>query len=124
MVVSDAYLTSSIATASPERLVLLLYDGALAAVSRAAAAMTGCAPDRVERIHNELSRAQAIVVELRASLDRAQGGDIARNLDALYAYYVELLIGANVRKDPAGLDVVREGLAGLRDAWARACCSA
>ncbi len=113
-----AYLKSAIETASPERLVLALYDGAIAATTRASEALE--AGGDPEGAHRELVRAQSIVLELRMALDLDRGGEIAANLASLYAFCLERLIRANVAKDPEPLGAVLRVLEDLRDAWDRA----
>lgn len=118
---SGAYLKSAIETASPERLVLALYDGAVTATTRASVAL---AEGRdIEGAHRELVRAQAIVLELRMALDLERGGAIAANLASLYAFCLERLIQANVAKDPGPLEAVLQVLQELREAWDRAVVS-
>ncbi len=116
-----AYLKSAIETASPERLVLALYDGAIAATTRASEVLEGRRDP--EGAHRELVRAQSIVLELRMALDLDRGGDIAANLASLYAFCLGRLIRANVAKDPGPLEAVLRVLQELRDAWDRAVVS-
>lgn len=118
---SNPYQMSSVATAGPAQLTLMLYDRALVGLARAQQAD---GPQRVEVVNSELTRVQDIVTELLVTLDRERGGDIARNLAALYDYCLDRLIRANVRKDLGLLDEVRAVLTPLRDAWEQACCSA
>jgi flagellar secretion chaperone FliS len=117
------YRSQAVETAGPAQLVLMLYDGVLAAVTRAEQALEGGHLD-LEAAHHELSRAQAILSELSATLDLERGGQIAGNLAALYEFCLHRLVEANLRKDPAGLGDVRAVVADLRDAWETACCGA
>ncbi len=117
----DTYLKSAIETASPERLVLALYDGAVTATARAWEAL-GDGRD-LEGAHRELVRAQSIVLELRMALDLERGGTVAANLASLYAFCLERLIEANVAKDPEPLEPVLQVLGELREAWDHAVVS-
>ncbi len=54
---------------------------------------------------------------LRASLDKKAGGDIAGNLDSLYAYMTERLLTANLQNKAEMLEEVQTLLTDLRDAW-------
>ena len=110
------YRQQHVETASPARLVSMLFHGAVARVSSARDSIEAGQPDRA---NSDLQRAQEIVFELRASLDHDRGGDIARNLDALYSFCIERLIEANATKDPALLHAVTSTLEGLCDAWDR-----
>jgi flagellar secretion chaperone FliS len=103
----------------------MLYDGALAALTRATQALDpGATEADPESANRELQRAQDILTELRVTLDVARGGQIAANLAALYDFCLEQLLDANIRKDASELPAVRSVVAGLRDAWATACCAA
>lgn len=119
-----AYQTDAVVTAGPAQLVLMLYQGAIDAISRARAAEEARLPGRIEIVNRELVRAQDIVTELQVALDHEQGGQVAGNLEALYRFCVELLVEANVSKDLHGLDPVINVLSTLRDAWEESCCVA
>jgi flagellar protein FliS len=131
MTTRNAYLEHSIQTASPARLVLALYDGAIGSVERAAEALAPSeaggavrleAAYATETAHRELVKAQNILSELRYSLDHERGGAIAANLDSLYTWCLARLLDANMGKDPSGLPHVQKVLGDLRDAWFTACC--
>lgn len=119
----NPYQVHSVATAGPAQLVLLLFDRAIVAIARAehAAGSDGHAP-ALETVNHELQRAQDILTELRVALDHEQGGDIARNLDALYEFCLDRLVTANITKDVSGLGPVSRTIQGIRDAWDEACC--
>jgi flagellar protein FliS len=118
----NRYQSDAIATAGPAQLVLMLFDGALTAMTRARAALVETSAEMREAAHRELQRCQDIVWELRMSLDRERGGAIAANLGSLYDYCLTQLVQANVSKDASKLDIVEEVLGDLRGAWAEACC--
>lgn len=112
---AQAYKQQATSTANPAQLVLMLYDGALAAIERARLA------DGVEGVHRELVKAQAIVTELLSTLDVEQGGQIAKNLRSLYEFCLEQMVEANVTKDLDELEVVSTTLRPIRDAWEQSC---
>jgi len=108
-------LETGVSAASPHKLIVMLYDGALAAIMTASAQM---AARNIEEKGKAISKAIRIIDDgLRASLDKDVGGEIARNLDALYEYMSARLLEANLKNDPAMLDEVRGLLADLRDTW-------
>ena len=109
-----AYRQSSVETATPGQLIVMLYDGVLTALDKAATALRG-RPD-IETSHSEFTRAQAIIMELLATLD-ISAGPVAHSLAALYEYCHSQLVKANVAKDFAPADPVRVIFADLRDAW-------
>lgn len=112
---ANPYVETAIRTASPVALVVQMYDGALRHV---AAAREHQAAGRVRERGAAISRAIAIVGELRSSLDFGPGAEIARNLDALYAFTVDRLLAANLHADAQALADVAAVLAPLREAFA------
>lgn len=111
----QAYRESAILTASPEQLVVMLYDGANRFLLQASTALQS---GQVEAWHDRLRRAEAIVDELDATLDLSQGGEVAQNLKGIYVFCRRLLTEARIEKDPGKVDQVRELLGELRGAWA------
>lgn len=108
-------LETGIAAASPHKLIVMLYDGAIVAVMNAANHMKA---GNIEAKGKAISHAIQIIDNgLRASLDKDVGGDIARNLDALYEYMSARLLTANLQNQTEILDEVRGLLTDLRDTW-------
>lgn len=64
-----------------------------------------------------LSKAHAIIAELRTSLDFEVGGDLSRNLEDLYLYMLEQIATANMNNDPKLLEVVISLMVRLKEAW-------
>jgi flagellar protein FliS len=108
-----SYRESAILTASPERLVVMLYDGASRFLGQAAVAMRD---GDVETYHNRLRRAEAIISHLQNTLDLEQG-DVAHNLLALYIFCRRHLNEARVTRDARKIDEVRGLLGQLRESW-------
>ena len=109
-------LETGIASASPHKLIVMLYDGALVALRTARANM---AANNIPAKGVAISKAITIIDNgLRVSLDREAGGTIAENLDALYDYMSRRLFQANLQNDVAIVDEVHGLLADLREAWA------
>lgn len=111
------YQVQAVGTAGPMRLVVMLYDGALGSIARAARAMEEGGPGSIETSHFELTKAQDIISELMLTLDMELGGGIASSLAGLYDFWLTRLTRANLEKNPSLLHVVSSGLAELRDAW-------
>ena len=101
-------------TATPERLVVMLYDGAIRFLHQAAAAMRAGDPVRA---HDRLRRAEAIVDELNFTLDLDKGGEVAERLRGIYLFCKRHLLESNLRRDPAGIDSVAKLLGELRQSW-------
>jgi flagellar protein FliS len=107
-------LRTNVETASPHRLVLLLLDGALEKLRTAKLCMQrGQIADKGAQI----SWAISIIDGLRASLDLAQGGELASNLDALYDYMGRTLLESNLRNDPEKINEVVQLLGEIRIGW-------
>jgi flagellar secretion chaperone FliS len=110
----QAYRETTIMTASPEQLVVMLYDGAGRFLRQAEVTMgDGSYIQAGER----LSRAEAILDELLATLDM-DAGEIAERLQAIYIFCKSRLIEARIERDPVRVAQVARLLAELRGAWA------
>ncbi len=110
----QAYRDTSILTASPEQLVVMLYDGAGRFLRQAEVTMgDGSYLQAGER----LSRAEAILDELLATLDM-DAGEIAERLQAIYVFCKTRLIEARIERDPVRVAQVAKLLGELREAWA------
>lgn len=109
-----AYRKTQVETASPEALILMLYDGALKFIGQAEIAFE---EQDLEQISNLLLRIQAIFAELLTSLDKEKGGEIATNLERLYVFFLEKLGDANVKKDPAPMLEIKPLVQNLRNTW-------
>lgn len=103
-------------SASPHRLIVMLFDGARTAISRAKFNM---AQGNIAAKGDSVSKAIDIIENgLRAVLDHEGGGDISANLERLYEYMTRQLMLANVRNDVALLDEVDALIGNLASAWA------
>ena len=115
----SAYVQTGVESGVPEadshKLVAMLFDGALSAIADARLKLkAGDIPGR----GSALSKAIAIVEQgLRASLDKAKGGELAARLDGLYEYIVGRLFHANLRSEAEPLDEVSKLLAELQEGW-------
>lgn len=114
---NTSYRKTQVETASPETLILLLYDAAIKFMGQAELAFED---KNIEQINNLLLRIQAIFSELLASLNKEQGGDIAKNLENLYLYFLERLGESNIKKDPKPMLEIRPLVLNLRNTWEEA----
>lgn len=112
----SAYGRDAILTASPARLLTMLYDRLVLDLRRAEAAQ---GEERWNAASEQLLHAQAIVAELMGSLDTAvwDGGD---DLLAVYVYVHEALVAANVHRDIARTHEVLELVVPLQETWRQA----
>ena len=109
------YQQNSIMTATPEELTLMLYNGCIKGIRLA---KVGLEDKDYEKANLYMCKAQAIIRELRATLDMKY--DISKNLYDLYTYFLDRLIEANVKKESSILDEVEQFVSDLRDTWAEA----
>ena len=113
-----SYRSVSVDTASPGKLVLMLFDGALRFLHLAEDAFRLADPRvRQETIHNNLLKTQNIILELQRCLNVRDGGDFAVNMFRLYDFMLARLIEANTKKDAEGVRVVIQLLGEIRGAW-------
>jgi len=106
---------SIVDSATPQQLVVMLFNGARAAV---AAAKAHLQRGDIEAKCKAISHAIAIIDGgLRASLDLSVGGALAQDLSGLYAYMGQRLLHANLSNDGDVLDEVAQLLAQLGGAW-------
>ena len=112
-----SYKETQIKTATPGKLVVMMYDGAVKYLSLALESLNS-RHHSYDRASEHLIRTQDIITELMVSLDFDHGGEIARNLFNLYMWMNRQLLDGNIRKDVAPLESVRKVLLELRSAWA------
>lgn len=106
---------SGVMSADPHQLIVMLFDGAQAAIRAARIHMQ--AGNSAEK-GRSISKSLDIVNNgLAAALDREQGGEIAEQLGALYRYIASLLLKANLRNDEASLDEAERLLEDIASAW-------
>ncbi|EKE02025.1 MAG: Flagellar protein FliS [uncultured bacterium] len=111
------YQQTEVQTASPEKLLIMLYDGAIQFLNKA---KTGIANKNIEEIHNNIIGAQKIISEFMNTLDMEVGGEVAQNLYNLYEYLHYRLVQANIKKDNDMVDEVLTHLKDLKQTWEEA----
>ncbi len=108
-------METSVATADPHKLILLLFEGAKAAILSARMNMElGNTAEKGRLISNAID---IITNGLKASLDFEKGGDLSLKLAALYDYMTQRLLWGNLKNDPAALDEVMHLLGEIHGAW-------
>jgi flagellar protein FliS len=108
---------TGVVAASPHKLIVMLYDGAILSLNMA---LQHIRAGQVAAKGQAISKAITIVESgLRASLNKEVGGEIAINLDSLYAYMVKRLIEANLGNKEELIEEVQRLLQDLRETWNR-----
>ena len=110
----NAYKNNQVMGAPQKKLIIMLYDGAIRNLKLAKIAMND---KNIEKANNTIIKAQNIIVELMSTLNFEAGGEIAKNLHALYQYMYEKTIAANVEKNPDHADEVIKFLEELKEVW-------
>jgi flagellar secretion chaperone FliS len=111
---NNTYMNNQVMTASRTKLVVMLYDGAIRNLKLAKLAIED---NNIEKKNTCIIKAQQILSEFMGTLNMEDGGEIAKNLMALYQYMYQRTIRANIDKDQGILDEVIGYLEELRDAW-------
>ena len=112
---SKVGLETSVQSASPHQLIVLLFEGARQAVVIARASMDS--GDTAQKGSSITKAIDIILNGLRSSLDLEAGGDLAQNLYALYDYMARRLLHANIHNDRAARDEVLSLLSEIHGAW-------
>lgn len=115
--VYQKYKNTAITSASREKILLMLYEGAIKFVKRA---IKACEEKNIAERGLNIGRACDIVMELNNTLDHKVGGDISRNLEQLYTFITDQLTSANITGDPKHLNDALKILETLNDGWVQA----
>lgn len=111
------YQRNEVETASPEKILILLYDGAIQFLNKAKIAMQN---NNIPEIHNNIIGCEEIIEEFINTVDEEKGGDFAIRIKALYQYFYNTLVMANIKKDESKIDEVLKHLIELRATWKQA----
>ncbi len=106
------YQKNAVNTASPAKLTLMLYDGA---VKFCNIALEGFEEKNIEKISNNLIKAEKIIVEFRATLDMKY--PVAKEFDTVYDYVYRRLVEANMKKDKEALEEALRHIKTMRETW-------
>lgn len=113
------YQQASVQTASPERLLIMLFEGAIKFLNMA---KTGIQSRDVVLVNQNLIKTQNIINELMVTLNMDY--PVSKNLCQLYDYMNYRLIQANIKKDVAMVDEVLEHMVELKDTFSQAAIKA
>lgn len=110
-----AYRNTSVQTASPDRLLIMLYDGLIRFIEQSKTAIQS---GSMQEAHINSKKAQDIVIELRSTLKMEY--EISHALASLYDWFLKQLIESNVNKSAEPLDNILPRIRELREAWVQA----
>ncbi|MBN8539490.1 MAG: flagellar export chaperone FliS [Deltaproteobacteria bacterium] len=111
------YKTTSIQSAGREKLLLMMYEGAIKFTKLG---IQAAEEKRIADRGMNIGRAYDIVMELNNTLDHSVGGDISKNLEQLYMYITELYTKGNISGSPEPLREALKLLETLYDGWQKA----
>jgi len=119
---SSTYKETKIKTASQGQLIIMLYDEAIRQLTMAIEMLelkneNQKIHDKIEKINKAIMKAEEIITELMVSLDFEQGGDIAKNLFALYSWFNKELLEAGISQDVERIKTVKKLFMELYDSW-------
>ncbi|MFN3580566.1 MAG: flagellar export chaperone FliS [Pseudomonas sp.] len=107
-------VNAQVSEADPHRLIQMLMEGGLQRIAQARGALEH---GNVALKGELIGKAMGIVAGLRDALDANKGGELASNLDSLYAFMLQRLSVANLQNDPAILDEVAALLRDVKEGW-------
>ena len=113
----NKYKKTAVQSASPEKLLLMLYEGAIKFTKRAMIALES---ENIQERCDNITRAHDIVLELMNTLDFKVGGTVAENLEQLYMFITDELMRANLTGKKVHLETVLKILETLYDGWEQA----
>ncbi len=106
------YMQQSVTTMTPAQLVIALYDKAITEMNKA---IIFIEDKNIPKAHNSITRAMDIVDALDSHLKVKY--EISDNLAALYGYFRERLVEANIKKDTEILKEIIPMFTEIRDAF-------
>jgi len=111
---TEKYQIQQIMTASPARLVAMLYDKAISCLHDAIRAIEA---GDIEARWKANTRAREVIAHLLSTLDMEKGADIAKNLSQLYRFMLTHLLDVDLKNNPTPAREVIKLLEPLRKSW-------
>ena len=111
------YQKTTVETASNEKILIMLYDGAIQFLNKAKIALN---EKNYEQSHNNLMGAQRILEEFINPIDKEPNPELANNLINLYEYFITRLVQANIKHEIGPVDEVLKFLKDLKSTWEQA----
>ena len=105
------YQASNVNTATPEKLMIMMFDGALQFLQKAKVAI---AEGNLKERSQNIDGARKIIRELMRTIDLENGNDVSKHLFKLYNKMAMNLIKANVQRNAALIDTVIEDVSNIR----------
>lgn len=109
---ANLYNNSSVQTASPAQLTLMLYEGAIKFCN---IGLTALEQSNIEKANTNIIKAQKIIIELRATLDEKY--PVSKDFEMVYDYIYRRLVEANIKKEKEPLEEALQYIREMRDTW-------
>ena len=106
------YQKNSVQTASPAKIILMLYYGSIKFCHMAQVAID---EKNIEKANLNIQKAQKIIVQLRVSLDTKY--PVSQEFDRVYDYIYRRLVEANMKKDNEILEEALKHIKTMRETW-------
>lgn len=110
----QSYRKTNVTTSDPAKLIIMCYEGA---INNIKIAKEKYFKKDYEGKGKAIQKAVDIIAELQNSIDFEKGGEIGKNLDAIYSLVTSKIIQADLDKDPEALDGAVQILNDLLNAW-------
>lgn len=111
------YRTTAVTSASREKILLMLYEGAIKFMKRA---LKACEEQNIAERGMNIGKACDIIMELNNTLDHKVGGEISQNLERLYIFMNDQLTKANITGEPKHLHDALKVMETLYEGWVQA----
>jgi flagellar protein FliS len=108
------YRKTNIETAGNLELIIICYEKAVQALKKARESYEN---KDFEKKARSLLKALDIIMELKCALDFERGGQIAKNLDAIYSFMTKSLLESDIKGDMAAFDWAIGTMLDLKEAW-------
>ncbi|MBP1042003.1 flagellar export chaperone FliS [Vagococcus sp. BWB3-3] len=112
---NDIYKNNQILTASPKRLIELLYEGAIKNLKIAELLLE---KNEFNGVNTHIMKAEDIILELKQSINSEVEGDIPQQLNDMYDFMFGRLVEGNLEKNRKTIQLVRSMLEELKETWA------
>ena len=109
---AQIYQGNQVSTASPAKLTLMLYEGAIKFCNLA---LIGIEENDVQKAHTNIMKAERIIEEFKTTLNHKY--PVAKEFDLVYDVIYQKLVQANIKKDPELLEDALTHLRDMRDNW-------
>jgi flagellar secretion chaperone FliS len=110
----NQYKRSDVETAGKLDLVIMCYENAILCLAQTKEHFK---EHELGKKVQKFQKALNLISELQCSLDMEKGGQIAKNLDALYSYMTKRLLLGDINKDMTAYDESIHILSELKEAW-------